>query len=166
MQSRFVQVIDAAFSRLQNQMATPAPATASPNQHWAEAATLNYFDPVQEWTRRVPLKSFRDNVNQMADMCEQRRLPLILVKWPDQPQAAGQWSPRIAYQDVLEDIAAERTLQIADVVMLFQENRDWSVDTYVPNDIVHVNRNGNGLAAMAARDAIQRLRSQSDLVTN
>ncbi|HIK93362.1 MAG TPA: hypothetical protein EYG03_15490 [Planctomycetes bacterium] len=166
MPSRFLQVIDAAFSQLQNHVTTETAATASPNQHWAEAASFNYIDPVEEWTRRVPLESFKDNVNQMADMCEQRRLPLILVKWPDQPQAAGQWSPRIAYQDVLEDIAAERTLQIADVVRLFQDNRGWSVGTYVPNDIVHVNRNGNSLAATAARDAIQRLQSQFDYVTN
>ncbi len=166
MHSRFVQVIDAAFSRLQNRRATETTATASPNQHWAEAASFNYFDPVDEWTRRVPLESFEDNVNRMADMCAQRHLPLILVKWPDQPQAAGKWSPRIAYQEVLEDIAAERGLQIADVVKLFQDNRGWSVGTYVPNDIVHVNRDGNSLAAIAARDAIQRLRSQSDYVTN
>ena len=166
MHSRFVQVIDAAFSRLQNHVTTETASTASPNQHWAEAATFNYMDPVEEWTRRVPLKSFKDNVNRMADMCEQRRLPLILVKWPDQPQAAGKWSPRIAYQEVLEDIAAERKLQIADVVRLFQKNRDWSIDTFVPNDIVHVNRNGNALAAMAARDAIQRVQSESDYVTN
>ncbi|MEO1981936.1 MAG: GDSL-type esterase/lipase family protein, partial [Fuerstiella sp.] len=93
MHSRFLQVIDAAFSQLQNHVTTETAATASPNQHWAEAASFNYIDPVEEWTRRVPLESFKDNVNQMADMCEQRRLPLILVKWPDQPQAAGQWSP-------------------------------------------------------------------------
>ena len=102
----------------------------------------------------------------MADMCEQRSLPLILVKWPDQPQAAGKWSPRIAYQNVLEVIAAERTLQIAEVVRLFQDNRGWSVGTYVPKDIVHVKGNGNRLAAMAARDAIELVRSQPVFLTN
>ena len=71
-----------------------------------------------------------------------------------------------AYQNVLEDIAAERTLQIADVVRLFQDNRGWSVGTYVPNDIVHVNRNGNRLAAIAARDAIELVRSQPVFLTN
>ena len=166
MRSRIVQIMDSAFSRVHDQSTTQAVATASPNQHWAEAATFNYFAPNDEWTRRVPLKSFRENVHQMADLCEQRHLPLILVKWPDQPQAAGKWSPRIAYQNVLEDIAAERSLQIADVVRLFQDNRGWSVGTYVPNDIVHVNRDGNSLAAIAAREAIELVRSQSELLTN
>ena len=166
MQSRIVQIMDTAYARVRDQSATQTVATASPNQHWAEAATFNYFAPNEEWTRRVPLESFRENVNQMADLCDQRHLPLILVKWPDQPQAAGKWSPRIAYQNVLEDIAAERTLQIADVVSLFQENRGWSVSTYVPNDIVHVNRDGNSLAAIAARDAIAPLLSRTDYVTN
>ena len=95
-----------------------------------------------------------------------RRLPLILVKWPDQPQAAGQWSTRIAYQQVLDEIAAERSLQVSDVVKLFQDNRSWSVHTYVPNDIVHVNRAGNALAAIAARDAIQRIELRNAALTN
>lgn len=166
MQSRIVQIMETAYAGVHDQSTAPGIATASPNQHWAEAATFNYFAPNEEWTRRVPLHSFRENVNQMADLCDQRQLPLILVKWPDQPQAAGKWSPRIAYQNVLEDIAAERTLQIADVVRLFQENRGWSVSTYVPNDIVHVNRDGNSLAAIAARDAIAPLLSRTDYVTN
>ncbi|MDG1894181.1 MAG: GDSL-type esterase/lipase family protein [Fuerstiella sp.] len=166
MHSRIMQLMDDLCSRVQSPPAPETVATASPNQHWAEAATVNYFAPNDKWTRRVPLDSFRDNVNRMADMCEQRSLPLILVKWPDQPQAAGNWSPRIAYQNVLEEVAAERALQIADVVRLFQENRGWSVGTYVPNDIVHVNRDGNSLAAIAAREAIELARSQSKLMTN
>ncbi|MDG2130445.1 MAG: GDSL-type esterase/lipase family protein [Fuerstiella sp.] len=166
MHSRCLQLLDAAISQVRSAADTETIASASPNQHWAQAATFNYFAPNDEWIRRVPLESFRDNVNQMADMCEQRNLPLILVKWPDQPQAAGNWSPRIVYQDVLEEIAAQRRLQIADVVELFQDNCGWSLGTYVPNDIVHVNRDGNSLAAIAARDAIERLGGRSNFLTN
>ena len=167
LQSRLIQLIDTSLATLKkfrtDPLATPG---NSPNQYWARAATYNYLKPVDEWTRRVPLDAFRRNITQMADMCQTRRLPLILVKWPDQPQASGRWSPRIAYQQTLDEIAAARGLETADVVRLFQDNRSWSVNTYIPNDIVHVNRYGNALAATAAKDAVQRVESLRSAMTN
>ena len=58
MHSRIVQLMDDVFSRVQSPPAPETVATASPNQHWAEAATVNYFAPNDKWTRRVPLNSF------------------------------------------------------------------------------------------------------------
>ena len=78
---------------------------------------------------------------------------MALVLWPDQPQAAGQWSPRIEYQNSLKKVAAKRGVEQADVVSIFQRNRELAVQSYVPNDIVHVDRNGNRLAALAASQA-------------
>lgn len=167
MQSRLAQVLDDTIRAMRDSDVQQASSSqGSPNQDWAAEATASYFEPESAWTQRVPLEAFRKNINTMADLCEQRRLPLILVKWPDQPQAGGHWSPRIAYQDVLEEIAAERRLQVADIVRHFQDNRGWSVQTYVPNDIVHVNRNGNTLAAIAAIEAINRIRNRRDTLTN
>lgn len=152
--SRLAQGMAMVLQKLTASNTSAAGAQASPNQHWAAAATMNYVSPVDEWTRRVPLDAFRSNVNQMADLCEHREVPLILVRWPDQPQASGQWSPRIEYQDVLAEVAVSRGAFIADVVALFQANRSWSVGTYIPNDIVHVNKDGNRLAAMAAFESV------------
>lgn len=121
---------------------------------WARDASHNYFEPNADWVPRVPIEAFRSNISQMADLCGKRDIPLILVAWPDQPQAAGKWSVRIEYQEVLRDIAAQRGLVIADIAGFFQRNRSWSVRTYIPNDIVHVNRHGNQLAAVAAREAL------------
>ena len=165
MTSRLVQVIDVGIGKLRQSTADEIDP-ASPNQHWAKVATFNYKDPVAQWTRRVPLEQFHTNISSMADLCAKSRVPLILVKWPDQPQAGGHWSPRIEYQDVLDQIAKERNLQVADVVSMFQANKSWSVDTYVPNDIVHVNRDGNKLAAIAVRDAIRRTFQADDRMTN
>ncbi len=163
--SRLAQAIDNSISNIRQTTQTPIDP-ASPNQHWAEVATFNYKRPVDEWTRRVPIDEFRNNITDMADLCTANHLPLILVKWPDQPQAGGHWSPRIEYQAVLDEVAAERGLAVADVVSLFQANRSWSVDTYVPDDIVHVNRDGNKLAAIAARDAIRQTLQANDRLTN
>ena len=66
-------------------------------------------------------------------------------------------------REFIQQQAAERGLQVSDVVGLFQQNQNWSVNTYVPNDIVHVNRDGNRLAAIAARDAIRRTVSGGDM---
>lgn len=169
MQSRVVQVVAGFTDQWRATSKPTSAAVPSPNQHWAEAATSNYVRPIDEWIRRVPLDAFRDNVNSMADLCGARRLPLIFVKWPDQPQSLGRWSPRIEYQDVLEEVAAARGLGIADVVTVFQENRSWAARTYIPNDIVHVNRDGNGLAASAAFESlcdVPGLNELSPQVTN
>ena len=164
--SRLVGLMKSGIDSARRLTAASEQSAASPNQHWAQSATSNYGQSVSEWTRRVPLPAFRENISCMADLCRARGIPLILVRWPDQPQAAGQWSPRIDYQDVLFDIAAQRQLPIADVVSMFQANQPWSVRTYVPNDIVHVNRDGNRLAAVAARRAVHQILFRSDLHTN
>jgi lysophospholipase L1-like esterase len=155
MQSRLLQVVD-HFARPR------AEPTAS---EWAQSTTFNYVTPNDGWVPRVPLEHFEANIGEMCDVCESRRIPMTLVLWPDQPQAAGQWSPRIEYQDSLKKIAATRGVELADVVSIFQRNRELAVQSYVPNDIVHVDRNGNRLAAIAASHAagkcVERLRQNS-----
>ncbi len=138
LRSRAVQLLDAAVHPL-NQPAS---------QEWAASATNSYFIPNDNWTQRVPLDAFHSNIEQIADLCAAREIPLILVLWPDQPLADGRWSIRLDYHEVLRDVAAQRNLAVADVTAAFQQNRPWSVQSYVPNDIVHVNRYGNQLAAM------------------
>lgn len=166
MNSRIAQLMESGLTLVRGDSSDGPADPATPNQHWAAAAAWNYGDPRPDWIRRVPLDAFRDNINAMADLCADRRVPLILVKWPDKPQAAGHWSPRMDYQAVLDEIAASRGLGIADVVSEFRANRGWAVGTYIPNDIVHVNSDGNRLAAIAARDAIRQLQEPDGLLTN
>ena len=143
MHSRLLQVVD--------QFARPkAERTASA---WAQSTTFNYVSPNESWVPRVPLEQFESNIDGMCDLCESRSIPMALVLWPDQPQAAGQWSPRIEYQNSLKKVAAKRGVEQADVVSIFQRNRELAVQSYVPNDIVHVDGNGNRLAALAASQA-------------
>jgi lysophospholipase L1-like esterase len=144
MQSRALQVIDRLVR----------PSTEPTASEWAQSTTFNYVNPNEEWVPRVPLQQFETNIEGMCDLCESRRVPLALVLWPDQPQAAGHWSPRIDYQHSLKTIAARRNVVLSDVVSIFQRNRAMAVQSYVPNDIVHVDRNGNRLAAIAARNAV------------
>jgi lysophospholipase L1-like esterase len=138
--SRALQLVDRYLS----------PAIRKQRSRWAETATRNYVDPQSQWVPRVPLDEFKENIVAMSDLCEKRKVPLVLVAWPDQWQVMGHWSPRIRYQDVLRQVALERDLAVADVVHIFREHRPESVQTYIPNDIVHVNRSGNRLAALAA----------------
>jgi len=146
LQSRAVQLLDRTIH---------PPASQPASQKWAASATNSYFIPNDDWTQRVPLDAFRANVEQMAELCGEREIPLILVLWPDQPLAAGRWSIRLDYHEVLRDVAAQRNLAVADVTTTFQQNRPWSIRSYVPNDIVHVNRYGNRLAAQAALTALR-----------
>jgi lysophospholipase L1-like esterase len=123
---------------------------------WARKASLNYFEPEETWTPRVPLEDFESNLLQIASLCEEQKVPLILVIWPDQLQAAGKWSVRASYHDAMFKVASERGLLIADVATAFRQ-RPWSVRCYIPDDIVHVNAEGNRIAAEAARNALDQL---------
>lgn len=148
LRSRAVQLLDEAIH----------PPQQPASQEWAASATNSYFIPNEGWTQRVPLDAFRANIESMADLCAERDISLILVLWPDQPLAAGRWSIRLDYHDVLREVAANRNLGIADVTRVFQQNRPWSVQSYVPNDIVHVNGYGNRLAAQEAGRAVLAMR--------
>lgn len=128
----------------------------SRGQAWAEKASRNYFAPEESWTPRVPLDEFRANLHSMADLCEEQNVPLVFVIWPDQPQAAGRWSIRIAYHEAMFAVANERRLVVADVATAFRK-RSWAVRCYIPNDIVHVNAEGNRIAAEAARAALDEV---------
>ena len=128
----------------------------SRGQAWAEKASRNYFAPEESWTPRVPLDEFRANLQAMADLCEEQKVPLVFVIWPDQPQAAGRWSIRIAYHEAMFSVANERRLVVADVATAFRK-RSWAVRCYIPNDIVHVNADGNRIAAEAARAALDEV---------
>lgn len=143
MQSRLLQLVD-------HVVRPKAEPTAS---EWAQSTTFNYVIPNDGWVPRVPLEQFEANIEGICDLCEARSIPMTLVLWPDQPQAAGQWSPRIEYQDSLKKIATKRDVEVADVVSIFQRNQELAVQSYVPNDIVHVDRSGNRLAALAASQA-------------
>lgn len=123
---------------------------------WARKASQNYFEPEESWTPRVRLDEFEANLQRMAVLCEEQKVPLIFVIWPDQLQAAGKWSVRIAYHDVMFKVASERGVLVADVATFFRQ-RPWSVHCYIPNDIVHVNAEGNRIAAECARDALEEL---------
>ena len=137
---------------------------------WAETATRNYVDPESQWVPRVRLDEFEKNIVAMIDLCEERKVPLVLVAWPDHWQTMGYWSPRIRYQNVLRQVALERDLAVADVVHIFREHRPESVQTYIPNDIVHVNRSGNRLAALAALKTLRMVltdaRSDAELTSS
>ena len=125
-------------------------------QTWAGKASRNYFAPEESWTPRVPFDEFRANLQAMADLCEEQNVPLVFVIWPDQPQAAGRWSIRIAYHEAMFAVANERRLVVADVATAFRK-RSWAVRCYIPNDIVHVNAEGNRIAAEAARAALDEV---------
>lgn len=152
LQSRVACLLDDLLTRLRKPSRDMLQAP-SPNKRWAQTATVNYVSPVPQWTRRVPLDDFRANICEMVKLCEAHGAFCIPVKWPDQPLAAGQGSPREEYHNVLVQVAAEHELALADVVTVFQHHR-WAVETYIPNDIVHVDRRGNALAARAAFAAV------------
>jgi hypothetical protein len=158
--SRAVQVLDDWL----------APTNDPSKQDWAETTTQGYLHHDVDGVARVRLDQFEANLVEMSKICDSKNVRLIFMLWPDRPQVAGtasqsnqsidissshgnaasSLSVRLDYQNVIKQVAEDRGDQVADVVSEFQRNRSWSLRTFLPRDIVHVNKSGNRLAAIAA----------------
>lgn len=111
---------------------------------WAEQATWNYFDPNKNWTPRVSLDDFADNLHAMIDLCKQHDSEEVLIVWPDQQQLLNQSTWRLPYQSATRQVAEEAGV---DLVPPFESAGQWGVDRFLPRDVIHVDRAGNQLVA-------------------
>jgi lysophospholipase L1-like esterase len=150
-QSRAVAVVARWWS-------TRAKSTARPSRtDWAKLASDNFFSPEADWEPRVNLDDFAGNLRAMAELCRRRQAQLVLVVWPDREQLVSATSLREPYQAVIREVAEEFELPVVDLVTSFRQ-RSWeSPDYYLANDIIHVGRRGNRVAARGALQTVSRL---------
>ena len=120
-----------------------AQQTINNESRWAEQATLNYFDPNMQWTPRVSLDDFADNLRAMIAMCHEHNSEAILVVWPDQRQLLDQSTWRLPYQEVTRQVAAETKVGCIDLVPLFERSGRRAIERFLPRDVIHVDREGN-----------------------
>ncbi len=132
---------------------------------WAEQATWNYFDPNKNWTPRVSLDDFADNLHAMIDLCRQHASEVVLIVWPDQRQLLNQPTWRLPYQAATRQVAEEAGVACVDLVPPFESSGRWGVDRFLPRDVIHVDRAGNRLVANAIAPHVRRLSRSSPLVT-
>jgi lysophospholipase L1-like esterase len=110
---------------------------------WAEQATGNYFTPNTNWTPRVSLPDFSDNLHAMIDVCRRNGCELALIVWPDQRQLLDQPTWRLPYQEAMRQVAQEADVPCVDLVPLFEQAGRWAVKRFLPQDVIHVDRAGN-----------------------
>ncbi len=122
---------------------------AQAESHWAEQASWNYFDPNLNWTPRVSLDDFADNLRAMIDLCRQHDCEVVLIVWPDQRQLQNQPTWRLPYQAATRQVADEAGVEIVDLVPPFELAGHWGVERFLPRDVIHVDRAGNRLVAKA-----------------
>lgn len=128
---------------------------------WAKKATLNYFDPDEQWTPRVSVDDFADNLRAMVALCRQHGCEPVLVVWPDQRQLVDEPTWRPPYQEAMRDVAEAEGVRCLDLVPLFEEAGDWAVRRFIPYDVVHVDRAGNRFVADAALRLVQEVQERN-----
>ncbi len=131
---------------------------------WAEQATWNYFDPNTNWTPRVSLEDFSDNLHAMIDLCRRHGSEVVLIVWPDQRQLLNQPTWRLPYQAATRQVAEETGVACVDLVPPFESSGRWGVDRFLPRDVIHVDRAGNRLVAKALAPYVRRLSSKNSRI--
>ena len=124
---------------------------------WAEQATQNYFDPNTNWTPRVSLDDFADNLRAMIAMCREHDSDVVLIVWPDQRQLLNEPTWRLPYQEATRQVADETGVACVDLVPPFEQAGRWGVDRFLPRDVIHVDCAGNRLVAQAIAPHVRRL---------
>ena len=132
---------------------------------WAEQATWNYFAPNTNWTPRVSLDDFADNLHAMINLCRQHDSEVVLIVWPDQRQLLNQPTWRLPYQAATRQVAADTSVACVDLVPPFESSGRWGVDRFLPRDVIHVDRAGNRLVAKAIAPYVRRLSRSNPIVT-
>lgn len=130
---------------------------------WAEQATWNYFDPNTNWTPRVSLEDFVDNLHAMIDLCRQHNSEVVLIVWPDQRQLLNQPTWRLPYQAATRQVAEESGVACVDLVPPFESAGRWGVERFLPRDVIHVDRAGNRLVAKAIAPHVRNQLRRSDV---
>jgi len=153
-----------AFSWLRScRMQTTHQQAARDESRWAEQATLNYFDPNLNWTPRVSLDDFAENLRAMIAMCRAHNSEVVLIVWPDQRQLLNQPTWRLRYQAVTRQVADETSVTTVDLVPPFQRFGRWGANRFLPGDVIHVDRAGNLLVAKAVAQHVRQLLHRSDV---
>lgn len=130
--------------------------STSAQLEWARQATWNYFDPNTQWTPRVSVPEFAENLRSMIDACQRNACRPVLVVWPDRRQLEGQPTWRPPYQEAMRQVAKQADVECLDLVPLFESGGQWSVDRFLPNDVVHLDQAGNEIVSDAVGSLIRK----------
>ncbi len=149
---------------LSSRMRSTQQQTTQDESRWAEQATWNYFDPNTNWTPRVSLEDFAENLHAMIDLCRQHDSEVALIVWPDQRQLLNQPTWRLPYQAATRQVAEESGVACVDLVPPFESSAHWGVDRFLPRDVIHVDRAGNRLVAKAIAPYVRRLSFKSSRI--
>jgi lysophospholipase L1-like esterase len=130
---------------------------------WAEQVSLNYLDPNLNWTPRVSLGDFADNLRAMIAMCREHNSEVVLIVWPDQRQLLHQPTWRLPYQEAIRQVAEDTGVACVDLVPPFEQSGRWGVERFLLHDVIHVDRAGNRLVARSIAPHVHALLSGDDV---
>ncbi len=114
---------------------------------WAEEATMNFLTPNANWTPRVSVPDFADNLRVMIAVCREYQCAVVLVVWPDKRQLLDQPTWRLPYQQSMRQVAEKAGVASEDLVAVFEDAGLWGIERFLPNDVIHIDAKGNRLVS-------------------
>ncbi len=126
-----------------------------PDHRWADDVWSYRTEP--NWTPRVPVTEFAENLSKIALLCRQAGTDVVLVQWPDRIQLGGTPTLRQKYLDAVEVVCAEQALARANVVATFMARSGETRTMYLPDDNIHVGAAGNRIVAGAIEEVVGNL---------
>ncbi len=98
---------------------------------------------------RLTREEFRDTLEQMRQLCQGKGIPLILLRWPQEPQVLQKNPAPINYEDILFSFKDAPGVTLLDLYPAFAEK-----DEPLYADPVHGNAAGCDAAAEALVDVV------------
>ncbi|MBT6488032.1 MAG: hypothetical protein HOK71_25560 [Planctomycetaceae bacterium] len=126
--------------------------SSRPDHRWADDVWSYRTEP--DWTPRVPVNEFAENLSEIALLCHRAGTKIALVQWPDRIQLGGTPTPRQHYLDAIERVCADQAIPRANVVTAFMVRPSETRAMYLPDDNIHVDAAGNRIVARAVANVI------------
>lgn len=149
---------DTDLERAQAEAANAAAEANSPSDFFVlarralQGAQQLMADPRAPKKPRLTREEFRETLEQLRQLCAGARVPLVLLRWPQEPQVLEKNPAPIHYEDIVLDFANADGVTLVDLYPPFVEK---TVPLYA--DPVHGNAAGCDAAAEALAPTVQAL---------
>lgn len=113
----------------------------SPDSNWSAKVFGESAGERKDWVPRVPVSQYRENYEEMIDLCRARKIEVIIVVWPWQERILGDHDPRYEYHDVARALGSRDGVHVIDPELYFWASSFGSalyLDKVHASDLGHV----------------------------
>lgn len=127
----------------------------SPDQNWSAKVFGDEAGERKDWVARVSVEEYRENYEEMIELCRERDITVLLIVWPWKERILGEHDPRYEYHEVARSFGSEEGVHIIDPELYFWAS-SFGPALYI--DKVHASNLGHVLFAHLLSAKIRELR--------